>query len=78
MRSTHSSRLAAIALIGAGVLSGTQPAFPTYTSGVKVDPYARQRSKRPSKYPFSSERQDARRYETVVGRNGHATMRRVA
>lgn len=55
------------------------PAFPATTSGVVHDPYARSRQRRSynPRYPWSSAKQDARRYETVVGRNGHATMRRV-
>lgn len=70
-------RFGVLAMAGIALAAGA-PAFPATTSGVAHDPYGRHRPKRASKYPWSSDRQDSRRFETVVGRNGHATIRRVA
>lgn len=59
--------------------AGMQPAFPSITSGVVHDPYVRHRPRRRyvPRYPFSSDRQDARRFITVTGRNGHQTIQRI-
>lgn len=73
---TARAMMAAAAILGIG--AGVQPAFP---ADRRLEPHttaAAPRRRFPSRYPFASARQLSRVYTTVVGRNGHGTMRRVA
>lgn len=71
------------AMLAAALMSAGYPAFPmartssVVTSAKRFDPYDRDGRLKWPRYPFSSTRQDSRRYISVVGRNGHATMQRI-
>jgi hypothetical protein len=72
----RSTMLAAVLLAGIG--NGLSPAIPV---DHRIEPTTRAAAPRrrfASRYPFASARQLSRVYTTVVGRNGHGTIRRVA
>jgi hypothetical protein len=77
MMSRAYSQTMFVAFAALATALGTQPAFPSYTSGIVTTRNQRMRRHVWPRYPFSSARQDGRRYITVTGRNGHATMQRV-
>lgn len=70
-----SSVLMAAALIGAAYSNG--PAFPSTPTRLTPRRFASAGRRPGARYPFASTRQNARRYISVVGRNGHATMQKV-